>query len=194
MQSRETNETSNNSSSGKKTILALITLYFCSMLIIEQPPSPPPSKRCSWMLLRWRVQADYLFTPDNYYRPTQPLSRTYIKHIYTKQKKSFDDNWAFYYALKELFNIVFHKLAPFLSLQQHNHYEWKVGVSRPSNEQDIHSTATRFASTVSRVHTSKSIVFHSHVLAIYFNVGIGYSFIFTSDKTKIRYQLMKWWY
>lgn len=110
---RETNETSN---SREKPILALITLY--SVLLFNSHRCFHPS-RCSWMLLPWRVQPDHLFTANNDCRPTQTIRSIsfslciFCSNTYTH--RSFDDNWAFYYALKELFNIVFHK---FYSQQQ----------------------------------------------------------------------------
>ena len=50
--------------------------------------------------------------PHNHSLSLSHLQRAHT-HKTHKRKKSFDDNWAFYYALKELFNIVFHKLAAF---------------------------------------------------------------------------------
>lgn len=105
MQSRETNETSN--SKRKNPIWALITLYFCSILITT-------STRYGEVLMDVIAMArssEYLFTANNDCSVNHSFTHTYTHiagsmHIH----KSFDDNWAFYYALKDLFSIVFHKL------------------------------------------------------------------------------------
>lgn len=103
---QKTNETSNNR---RKTHFSiLITLYFCSILIITALflsfaevlmgiiAEATPFNRQSIYSILMIIIAD-------------PHQSTLAQHH--QHKKSFDDNCTFYYALRELFNIVFHKLA-----------------------------------------------------------------------------------
>lgn len=109
-------------------------------------------------------------------------------HTYTYMAKTFDDNWAFYYALKELFDIVFHKLA-----LNSNHFAVETLCHICEL---VHAFVASHTFACSLFHIKSfpcsspkspfTYCIHSHVLAMYLHVEWNTILVLTSDDKTIQ--------